>query len=258
VSVPLECRHVHVVLGGRTVLRDVSVALGDGALTAIVGPNGSGKSTLLRALCGLARIDSGEVLLDGRPIAGLRRRAIARRVAFLPQDTRCDFAFTVDEVVQMGRHPHRSRWASAGPGDRAAVDEAVSLCDVEHLRRRTVDRLSGGERQRVAMARCLAAEPDVILLDEPTAHLDLEHAIDVLRLCRRLAESGRSIALATHDLSAALRFATDAVLIHHGEVAANGAPAAVLTPASCRAVFAVHAEVAVTASGHASFVFDRP
>lgn len=257
-SVLLEGRHVRVVLGGRTVLRDVSLALPHGAFTAVVGPNGSGKSTLLRALCGLTRIDGGDVRLGGAPIVGMSRRDIARRVSFLPQDTRCDFAFTVEEVVEMGRHPHRGRFASAGARDRTAVQAAIDLCDLQQLRGRTIDRLSGGERQRVAIARCLATEPDVILLDEPTAHLDLEHAIDVLMLCRRLGEGGRSVVLATHDLSAVLRFATGAVLLHRGEVAGSGAPMSVLTPEACRAVFAVQAEVVQTASGRSSLVFDRP
>lgn len=254
----LEGRHIHVVLGGRTVLRDVSVPLARGTVTAIVGPNGSGKSTLLRALCGLMALAGGEVRLDGAPLVELSRRAIARRVAFLPQDTRCDFAFTVDEAVEMGRHPHRGRFASAVARDAEAVDAAMAICDLQHLRGRTIDRLSGGERQRVAIARCLAAEPDVILLDEPTAHLDLEHAIDVLLLCQRLGRSGRSVAVATHDLSATLRFATDVLLLRRGEMAGSGTPASVLTPESCRDVFAVHAEVVQTASGHSSLVFDRP
>jgi iron complex transport system ATP-binding protein len=258
VSATLEGRHLHVVLGGRTVLRDVSLSVPHGAFTAIVGPNGSGKSTLLRALCGLTSVDGGEVRLGGAPIVEMSRRDIARRMSFLPQDTRCDFAFTVEEVVEMGRHPHRGRFASSGARDRAAVEAAIALCDLQDLRGRTIDRLSGGERQRVSIARCLATEPDVILLDEPTAHLDLEHAFDVLMLCRRLGEGGRSVALATHDLSAVLRFATAAVLLHRGEVAGSGAPMSVLTPEACRAVFAVHAEVVHTASGQSSLVFDRP
>ena len=257
-SVVLEGRHLHAVLGGRTVLRDVSVTMSRGSFTAIVGPNGSGKSTLLRSLCGLRPADGGEVRLNGAPIVDMSRREISRRVSFLPQDTRCDFAFTVEEVVEMGRHPHRGRFSPAGPRDRQAVESAIEVCDLHDLRGRTVDRLSGGERQRVAIARCLATEPDAILLDEPTAHLDLEHALNVLVLCRTLCETGRAVALATHDLAAVVRFANAAVLLHRGEVVASGPPADVLTPDACLAVFAVHAEVVHTASGQSALVFDRP
>lgn len=158
----------------------------------------------------------------------------------------------------MGRHPHRGRFSPAAARDREAVETAITLCDLHHLRGRTVDCLSGGERQRVAVARCLATEPDVILLDEPTAHLDLEHALNVLVLCRRLSETGRTVALATHDLAAVLRFATHAVLLHRGEVVGSGTPLSVLTPKACLATFAVQAEVVRAASGQSTLIFDRP
>jgi iron complex transport system ATP-binding protein len=254
----LDGRHVHVAIGARRVLRDVSVGLSPGSLLAVVGPNGSGKSTLLRALCGLRRLDGGDVRLNDVSLVDLSRRDIAQKVSFLTQDPTFEFAFTVEEFVEMGRHPHRSRFSSASTRDREAVNAAMARCDVEHLRRRPVNCLSGGERQRVAIARCLATEPDVILLDEPTAHLDLEHALDVLTLCRALTESGRTIALATHDLSAVMRFATEAVLLHRGEVVGSGTPDHVLTPEAFRTVFAVHTEIARTSTGRPAFVFDRP
>jgi iron complex transport system ATP-binding protein len=135
------------------------------------------------------------------------------------------------------------------------VDDAIAICDLEDLRSRTVDHLSGGERQRVAIARCLATTPDVILLDEPTAHLDIEHGLSILSLCRTLTDAGRTIALATHDLAAVLRYATAAVVLHHGHVAAAGAPLDVLTPDICRDVFAVQSEIVHTAEGQEAFVF---
>jgi len=257
VSLVIEAHGVEVVLGGRTILKNVSVALGSGTFTAVVGPNGSGKSTLLRALAGLRRVETGAVRLHGTPLTEMSRREVSRQVSFLSQDTRCDFAFTVEEVVAMGRHPHRRRFSPAGETDRAAIEAAIVTCDLEHLRARTVDRLSGGERQRVAIARCLATEPDVILLDEPTAHLDLEHALTVLGLCRTLGEQGRTVILATHDLAAVLRFAGGAILLNHGEIVGAGEPNVVLTPEACRVVFAVHAEVVQTASGQKALLFDR-
>jgi iron complex transport system ATP-binding protein len=257
VTAVLEAQGLRVALGGRVVLDAVEVQLLPGSFTAVTGPNGSGKSTLLRALCGLRRLDAGRVRLQGVPIDTLGRQAIARRLSFLPQDTRCDFAFTVEEVVEMGRHPHRGRFMPATRTDRDAVESAIALCGLAALRHRTVDCLSGGERQRVAIARCLATEPDVILLDEPTAHLDLEHALGVLALCRRLTEAGRIVAMATHDLAAALRFSTQALLLHGGTLRASGDPRTVLTPETCRDVFAVDAEVVHTAAGTPTLVFDR-
>jgi iron complex transport system ATP-binding protein len=244
-----------VVRGRRRILDAASLALVPGAVTAIVGPNGSGKSTLLRALAGIWQPVSGSVTLDGRRMTDLSRRDIARRVSFLPQDTRCDFAFTVGEVVAMGRYPHRRRFAPEGTRDRDAVDEAMATCDLEHLRSRTLDRLSGGERQRVAIARCLAAEPAVLLFDEPTAHLDVEHALTVLTVCRRLAAGGATVAVAMHDLATALRAADDAVLLHRGRIVACGAVCDVLTPRRCREVFAVDAEVLATSDGRPALVF---
>jgi len=141
--------------------------------------------------------------------------------------------------------------------DREAVEAAITTCDPEALRFRTVDRLSGGERQRVAIARCLATEPEVILLDEPTAHLDLEHGLAILALCRTLTDAGRTVALATHDLGSVLRYATAALVLHHGRVAAAGPPLDVLNTATCRDVFSVESEVVTTADGRQVFVFDR-
>jgi len=209
-------------------------------------------------LGGLWPPSDGTVTLDGEPLSRMSRRRIAQRVAFLPQDTRCDFAFTVEEMVRMGRLPHRGRFAPGAARDREAVHDAILRCDLASLRTRTVDRLSGGERQRVAIARCLAAEPSVLLLDEPTAHLDLEHALAVLDLCRSLAAAGKAIVLATHDLATVARFATNAVLLRDGQIVAAGPPAAVLTPASCRSVFAVNTEVLATADGRPALVFSSP
>jgi iron complex transport system ATP-binding protein len=257
-SALLECAAATAELSGRPVLPEISVGVPAGALTAIVGPNGSGKSTLLRMLAGLIRPAAGTVRLGGVSLETLTRREIASRIAFLPQHTTCDFAFTVEEAVAMGRHPHRGAFAPARHRDRAAVASALARCDLEGLRGRLVDRLSGGEAQRVAIARCLAAEPEVMLLDEPTAHLDLEHSFDIFDRCRALARAGRAVAVATHDLSTAAEFATSVVVLHRGRVAASGAPARVLTPDLCSQVFAVTVEVVDTAAGAAFLFRGRP
>ena len=263
-STSLHGSNLTVVRGRRTILDDATVEVPSGAVTAVLGPNGSGKSTLLRVLAGLWRPTSGEVALNRRPLATVARSEVARHIAFLPQDTRCDFAFTVEEIVAMGRLPHRGRFSPPRPRDHEAVDAAIATCDIESLRTRTVDRLSGGERQRVAIARCLASEPGILLLDEPTAHLDLEHVLSVFALCRSLAAAGKAVVIATHDLSGASRIATNVVLLRGGRIVAAGPPFQVLTRAICRDVFSVEAEVLATADGRPAFVFsssgasDRP
>ena len=251
----LRASSLTVLRGGRAILSDVSLALERGAVTAILGPNGSGKSTLLRTLAGIWQPDQGSVTLDGAPLAQLSRQDIARRVSYLPQDTHCDFAFTVHEMVAMGRHPHRGRFEPERPEDRAAVEEAIARCDLAALPARTIDRLSGGERQRVAIARCLATRPDVLLLDEPAAHLDVEHALAILGLCRHLASTGVTVAIAMHDLSTVVRLADHAALLQGGRLVAAGVPRDVLTAARCRQVFGVETEVLTTADGRPVFVF---
>ena len=247
-----------VVRVRRRILDGATLALTPGCITAILGPNGSGKSTLLRALAGIWTTDTGSVTLDGRALGEMSRQEIARRVSFLPQDTHCEFAFTVGEIVAMGRHPHRGRFAPEGMRDREAIDEAIATCDLEHLRGRTVDRLSGGERQRVAIARCLATEPAVLLLDEPTAHLDVEHALAILALCQRLASSGTAIAVAMHDLATVARFSNHVALLQAGRIVAAGPPVDVLTPRRCREVFAVDTELLTTADGRLALIFKSP
>lgn len=234
----LEACAVTLRRGGRVILSECGVAAPRGELTAVIGPNGSGKSTLLRVLAGLWTPQAGSVCLDGVPLSALSRSEIARRVGFLPQETRCDFAFTVEEMVTMGRHPHRGRPGEAARGGHA-IDDAIATCGLAHLRQRTVDRLSGGERHRVAIARCLASDPEIFLLDEPTAHLDLQHALDIFALGRSLAEEGHAVVVATHDISAIARVATRGVVLNHGRVVAAGPLPEVLTTDVCRDVFGV-------------------
>jgi iron complex transport system ATP-binding protein len=240
--------------GGRTILHECTVRAVRGALTAILGPNGSGKSTLLRVLAGLWPPQAGSVLLDDVPLSALSRAEIARRVGFLPQETRCDFAFTVEEMVAMGRHPHRGQAGEDARG-RRAVDAAMVTCGLEPLRQRAVDRLSGGERHRVAIARCLASDPETLLLDEPTAHLDLQHALDIFALGRSLAESGRAVVIATHDVSAIARVATTGIVLSRGELVAAGSLPDVLTRDLCREVFGVERDAVPQGDARPILVF---
>lgn len=251
----LEARGISVERAGRTTLDDASLMIRPGDFVAIAGPNGSGKSTLLRTIAGLWRPHRGSVTLDGRALESCSRKHLARTLAYVAQDTRFDFEFTVEEIVSMGRHPHRGRFSREREADRQAVWKAMQRCDIEHLRARFCHTLSGGERQRVAIARSLATEAEIILLDEPTASLDLEHSLSLLVLCKSLADEGKALAFATHDLNLALRFASTAVVLSAGRVAASGAPAEVFNLETCRRVFGVDMETARTSSGLTTLVF---
>jgi iron complex transport system ATP-binding protein len=251
----LRAQEITVNRGSRMILRGVDVSVGRSELLVIAGPNGGGKSTLLRALCGVWPVRQGSVLLDDQSLRMLPRRDLAKRIGYVPQESLLDFAFTVREVVAMGRHPHRGRFAIESARDRAAIDEAFEICDVHHLAERTVNTLSGGERQRVSIARSLAVQPDFLLLDEPTASLDVEHSLSIFGLCRKLAADGRGVVVSTHDLNAALRFADRVALIRRGEVFEQGSPAEVLNPTAIHTVFGVGSEAVQTGSGIRCLVF---
>lgn len=253
----LELDNAGINIDGRWLARHVSLELRGGGLLALVGPNGSGKSTLLRLLGGLWKASEGTVTLDGRNLKSLPRRVIARRLAYTPQDTRLDFAFTVREAVMMGRHPHLGRFEIEREIDRAAAHEAMRRADVARLADRFVTELSGGERQRVLLARSLATEAPILLLDEPTASLDIAHALDVLSLCRELAEEEKAIAIAIHDLNLAARFADRVALLDEGRLVACGATDEVLRAESLNRVFGVSVNRIFTDDGKPVFVFNR-
>ena len=240
----LAVDHGGVSIDGRWLVRGASVRVQPGQLIALLGPNGSGKSTLLRLLAGVWAPSEGTVTLDDEPLARVPRRALARAVALVPQDTHIAFAFSVREVVAMGRHAHLGRFERERPADRDAIGQAMARADVTAIADRDATELSGGERQRVLIARSLATEASHLLLDEPTASLDVAHALDVLALCRRLADDGHAIAVALHDLNLARRFATDAVLLREGAVVASGAIDRVLTSANIGDVFGVTVSIA--------------
>lgn len=198
-----------VALGGRAVLREVAFRAGAGELVAVVGPNGAGKSTLLRALAGL--------LPGGAPEP--------RRVGWLPQGARCAWGMTVAEVVALGRIPH-------GDGDAGVVEAAIAACGLEALRGARIDRLSGGQQRRAMLARVLAGEPAVLLLDEPTADLDPAAAHEVMGLLRTRAEAGGCVVAVLHDVALALHHATRMVVVRDGQIAADAAPGAALAAAA--------------------------
>jgi iron complex transport system ATP-binding protein len=228
-------------------VRDLSIELSTGDLSAIVGPNGSGKTTLLRLLCGSVRPASGQVCLDARPIAGLDRQSVALQIAVVPQDVSAPYPFTVRELVEMGRTPHlhAARRSYLNAADREAVERAMLATSTADLADRLVTQLSGGERQRAIIAIALAQEPRYLLLDEPTTHLDIQHQVEIMELLVRLnRERGLAILATMHDLNLAALYFRKLFLMDGGRLAASGTPGEVLSEASLRSVF--HTSVRIT------------
>lgn len=215
--------------GDHRVLEDVSLAVDEGELVGLVGPNGAGKTTLLRTVTGAITPASGTVTIDGVDVHGVDSRTSSRLVSVVPQDTSLSFSFPVRDVVAMGRHPHRSRFSPPSTADRRAVEAALERTRTADLAGRPIDELSGGQRQRVVLARAIAQEAPVVVLDEPTANLDVAHRIETLELVRDLVGEGRSVVAAIHDLSLAARYCDRLVLLADGRVRGNGPPESVLT-----------------------------
>jgi iron complex transport system ATP-binding protein len=224
----LVARSLAAGYGARGVLHGIDLVLEPGVFVALVGPNGAGKSTLLRALAGLIRPTGGAVTLDGIEVATLSRAALAARIAVVPQTFDTLFPFTVREIVALGRSARLGLFARPTASDAAAVARAIDAQDLGALVDRRLDALSGGERQRVVLAMALAQEADVLLLDEPTAHLDPAHQIGIVRRAAELARSRGVIALAVlHDLNLAA-LADRVVVLDAGRIAGDGAPATAL------------------------------
>lgn len=238
-TVAWECRDVRVQYTGSRApaLNGVSLALAEGACTVMLGPNGSGKSTLLRALLARVPLAHGAISCFGTPLAAWPRAALARAVGVVPQGEFETFPMTTRDLVAMGRYPHLGPWRSEGPADRAAIETAMQRCDVVSFAERMVDTLSGGEGQRARIARALAQEPRALVLDEPTASLDLKHEMEVLALLRSLAAGGTTIVLVTHNLSVAAQYADRVVLLDHGRLVAEGPATEVLTARTVHDVF---------------------
>ncbi len=225
----VDVRDLSVSLGDATVLSDVDLAVDPGSFVGLVGPNGAGKTTLLRAIRGTVTPDAGTVRIAGDPLGELSARAVGRRVASVPQGSSLSFDFPVRNVVEMGRTPHVDRFGSHDADDAAAVREAMATTDVARFADRPITALSGGERGRVLLARALAQETPVLLLDEPTASLDVNHAVRTLQLVRDLVDDGTAAVAAIHDLDAAARFCDEIALLADGRVRAAGSPDVVLT-----------------------------
>lgn len=241
---PLQAQSVHAGYRGQPVIRQVDLTIERGQITILIGPNGSGKSTLLRALARLLTPATGAVLLDGKPIAHLPTREVARRLAILPQLPQAAEGLTVAALIEQGRFPHIGPLGFLRQTDRAAIAEAMVLTDTARFAERPVDTLSGGERQRVWIALALAQATPILLLDEPTTFLDIGHQLEVLDLIKRLNRERRlTVVMVLHDINHAACYADRLIVLWQGQIVADGNPRTVITPELLARVFGVRAHI---------------
>lgn len=246
--------------GGETLhaIHGLSLEIQPGTLVGLLGPNGSGKSTLLKCLLGLLVPQQGQILLDDVSINRYSPRRLSRIIGYVPQETQPAFDFTVRQVVLMGRSPHMGRFGFESRQDYTLADECLAQTDATHLADRLFDELSSGERQRVVIARALAQQPRILLLDEPTSFLDLAHQLQIYRVLRRLVGQGLTVVCISHDLNMAAQFDDDLVLLQCGRIAARGTPEQVLTADNVRDVYGVAAEVTRHPRTHRPLVLPLP
>lgn len=248
-----------VTRSGRPILSGLGFTAPSGRVTGIIGPNGAGKSTMLSALLALVPA-TGTARFEGHDLPTMPRRERARRVAFVEQSASTEERISVRDVVSLGRIPFEPAWQSApGPEDAGIIDAALAETGMTTFASRRFDTLSGGEQQRVHLARALAQEPRLLLLDEPTSHLDISGQLQLLALLRRKAEAGMTVVLAIHDLNLAVRYCDHLVMLSAGMVAAQGQPATILTPSLLETVYGVRARFLTDpASGRPHIVYDEP
>ena len=239
----LQAENIQLRFGGNRVLQGVSLRVERGDIVGLVGPNGAGKTSLLNIISGILKPQSGMVYLNGEDVWELGSKDRAKQVAMVPQDPAIPEGFTALEVVLMGRHPHLGFLQWEGLADLEVCQRVMGLTDTWTFSRRLVYSLSGGERQRVFIARALAQQAQLLLLDEPTANLDIQHQLQVMELMGTLTRQGLTVITAMHDLSLAARFCDRIVILFDGKILASGSPETVLTPENLRQAFAIEAVV---------------
>lgn len=233
--------NVAVALAKRTIVSAVTLEFQPGELVGVMGPNGSGKSTFMRAAAGLVGAASGTISILGKPVSAWRRNDLGRAVGYLPQGGQVHWPLTVRALVTLGRLPHAHRFARTSAQDDAAVDRAMSACEVAHLAGRAVTALSGGERARALLARALAGDAKILLADEPFAQLDPNHQLHAMEVLQSTAQAGSLVVVVLHDLSIAARHCSRVILMSEGRISADGPPGEILTSDNLRKTFGVDA-----------------
>jgi iron complex transport system ATP-binding protein len=237
-SPSVALREVRFAYGRQAVIENLSLEIAEGDFFAVIGPNGSGKTTLLRLILGSLAPQAGDIAVFGRPLAGYSRRALARRIALVPQGSVPVFSFAVEEIVRMGRAPHLGLLGFDAVEDMDETARAINAVGLDALARRPLDQLSGGEQQRVWIARALCQQPRLMLLDEPTTALDMGHQLQIMRLLARLRrERKMTVVMVSHDLNLAAMFATRMLLLHGGGAVCTGTPKQVLQSAHIRTAY---------------------
>jgi len=235
---------LHAGYGAHPVLMDLAFSIEAGSMVGLLGPNGAGKTTLFRVLTGLLPFRRGSVSLFDRPLAALSARTRARLVAVIPQELATPVAFSVEQLVMIGRTAGLSRWGNPASSDKKVVERAMAYTDLMSLRARPLDALSGGEKQRALVAMALAQEPRIILMDEATSHLDINHRLEIMQIVEQLNRTERvTVLMISHDLNLAAEFCERLILLDHGETVGDGPPPAVLTQDALRRVY--HCDVRV-------------
>ncbi|MFN8007864.1 MAG: ABC transporter ATP-binding protein [Terriglobia bacterium] len=228
----------------RPILQNIDLQIPRQSILGLIGPNGSGKTTLLKLISRILHPQQGQILIDGQPLDGLRAGEIARKMAVISSEQSFEFPFAVKDIVAMGRFPHLRRWQKLSAQDQSLIDESMRMTAIGHLQDRPISKLSSGERQRVLIARAITQEPSLLLLDEPNAHLDINHQLTVFHLLHRLnREKGMTILVVLHDLTAAAAFCHAIVLLHERRIVKEGRPEDVITAELIRQTYGAEVDV---------------
>jgi iron complex transport system ATP-binding protein len=227
----------------KEVLQDISFSLKQGEFLGIIGPNGAGKSTILRLICGILKPGKGMITILGEPIERIEPKELAKKIAFVPQETHFALDFTVEDIVMMGRYPYLKAFQRENKIDYQARDHALEYADVQTFRKRMINSLSSGERQRVVLARALAQEPAILILDEPTSHLDLHHQYAIMELLKKFNKEGMSIIVVNHDLNLASLYCERLILMHQGKIFAQGSPGELINERTLKQVYQTDVKV---------------
>ncbi len=240
----LEVKNLSAGYGNGPVIMDIHFSLHEGEFVTILGPNGSGKSTLIKAIQGLLREITGEVRVTGKDLFQMKRREIARAIAFVPQLYELAFDYTVWEIVSMGRYAHQTRLASLSAQETGFIEEVLRLFGIHHLRHRKMSQLSGGERQRATIARAMVQDTPFLFLDEPSAHLDLSYSLEIFCLLEKLQQEHRKTILCTeHNINLVIPYSQRIIFLKNGRIQAHGPPQALITRAHIEEVFGTEVEI---------------